>query len=155
MRDLKEPEFFWDEENYIAKCVIKLDNPQYEIITYAHCHPEDVDMCNEKTGCQIAYQRAIIKLIKWYKHTDINPRLAALKQLYYSMTMSNNFNPKSYENIMLQRQIRLLENELTEINKMIDDRYVQLDEYLKKKEHFYQMVRSMRRVKEEERKHEQ
>ena len=148
------PKFTWDEEHKIAKCDIDIqcDYP-ITISGIATCCPEDYDMSNEKTGCDIAYQRAIINLYKYYKANEIKPRLKALNQLYYSMEHSKYFNPKSYENKMLQRQIHQLENELNVTNDLLTERKEGLDEYLKDKEKFYQKIRSFRRVQEEELKH--
>lgn len=151
-----DPKFIWDEKNKTAQCNIEIKNIDYPVtITgIATCCPEDYDMSNEKTGCDIAYQRAIINLYKYYKAHEIKPRLKALNQLYYSMEHSKHFNPKSYENKMLQRQIHQLENELNIANDLLIERKEELKEYLDKKENFYQKIRSFRRVQEEERKHQ-
>ena len=151
---MKEPKFTWDEETGIARCYITIKNLSNQtIIGEAHCHPEDMDMCSEKTGCEIAYFKAVIKMLKHYIDNNLQPRLNALNKLYYSMNMSQQFNPKSYENKMLQRQIRLTKNELDTAKEWLDDRKVELKEYLKRKDDFYAMVRSMRRVEKEEEKH--
>lgn len=149
-----DPQFEWDENNKIARCtiIINTEMPQ-PIVGQAICAPEDMDMCNEKTGCDIAYQRAIIKLLKWYKCYEIKPRLDSLNKLYYSMNKSKYFNSKSYENKMLQRQIRQLENELNVANDLINERKEILNEYIENKDKFYQMVRSLRRVEKEEELH--
>lgn len=152
---LKDPSFDWDEENKTARCSINVGSEEFPqlLVGTAVCAPEDYDMCNEKTGCDIAYHRVIIKLLKWYKQYDIKPRLEALKKLYYSMKMSNQFNPKSYENKMLQRQIRQIQNELDVTNDFLAERKQILNSYLQEKETFYQKIRSFRRVQEEEIKH--
>ena len=147
-----QPKFEWDEVTRTAHCYINIDDTQL-IIGSAKCCPEDYDMSSEKTGCEIAYYRASIKLIQHFIINDINPRLSALKQLYYSINQSSQYNAKSYESRMIRRQIRLVQNELDVAKDMLIDRKDQLKEYLKKKEEFYKMIRSMRRVTEEEAKH--
>ena len=148
-----QPKFEWDEVTRTAHCYISIDDSQL-IIGSAKCCPEDYDMSSEKTGCEIAYYRASIKLVQHFIMNDITPRLNALKQLYYSINHSSQYNPKSYESRMIRRQLRLVENELAIAKEMVVERKEQLKEYLKKKEEFYEMVRSMRRVKEEEAKHQ-
>lgn len=59
-------------------------------------------MMSEKTGCEIAFRRAKIEVLKSYRD-ELKIKLEALRQLYYSMNQSNKFNEKSYENKMLQR----------------------------------------------------
>ena len=62
------------------------------------------------------------------------------------MNRSKHFNPKSYENIMLWRQIRQKENDLATINDMITDQKKQLKEYIDEKEKFYKRVRANRKT---------
>lgn len=152
---INKPTFDWDSDNKIATCYISLgdDYVRHVILAQAKCSPEDEDMCSEKTGCEIAYYRAYIKTLRFYQDNEIKPQLNILKQLYHSMNISTKFNENSYENKMLQKTIRRLENELAISKHLIKEARDELKEYLKKKAHFYEMVRSMRRVEAEEAKH--
>lgn len=136
-----EPQFVWDEENGSALCVIQ---DEYNTFTgYAQCHENDTDMKSEKTGCEIAYRRA---RIKYFRHGRdvLKNKLEALNQLYYSMNKSKQFNSKSYENKMLQRQIRLTKFDLDTIKEMLATEEQSLREYLQKKDNFYNAVRRRR-----------
>ena len=103
-------EYKWDPETHTATCIFTIDGVEYR--GYAVCHPDDLDFESEKTGCFIAIMRAQIKICQDYIKNNLKPRLKALNQLYYSMNRSNKFNPNSYENKMLQRQIQLTKSEL-------------------------------------------
>ena len=65
----KEPLFSYNPESGEASCLIegKDGNIIYGI---AKCHPDDMDMANEKTGCNYAYKRAYIKVLQAYKKED-------------------------------------------------------------------------------------
>lgn len=135
-----EPQFVWD--NGIASCV--LTDGENVFCGTASCHPDDQDMMSEKTGYEIAYRRAKIESLRYYRNT-LKLQLKALKQLYYSMNQSSHFNPKSYENKMLQRQIRMIELDLTVVKEMLVHDQQKLKEYLSEKDKFYVAVRRRRK----------
>lgn len=60
------------------------------------------------------------------------------------MNQSKHFNAKSYENVMLQRQINMIKTDLDTIKEMIVDEQQKLNEYLTEKEKFYQKIRANR-----------
>lgn len=60
------------------------------------------------------------------------------------MVHSSKFNPESYENTMLQRQIRLLEFDLTTINEMIAYERKNLKAYIDDKDRMYKHIRMKR-----------
>ena len=135
-----EPQFTW--ENGVASCI--LTDGENVFCGMASCHPDDQDMMSEKTGYEIAYRRAKIKSLRYYRNT-LKLQLKALKQLYYSMNQSTHFNPKSYENKMLQRQIRMIEFDLTMVKEMLTSEELRLREYLAEKDKFYVAVRRRRK----------
>ena len=142
MKKVKKPEFYF--ETGVAECI--LYNEDGHIFKgMAKCHPEDEDMMSEKVGCEIAQSRATIKALKYQKNCVIKPSIKALKQLYYSMRQSKKFNPKSYENIMLKRQIENWEWDLNLIEDMIDAEKTYLQNYIKDKEQMYQFIRKQRK----------
>lgn len=100
-------------------------------------------MCNEKTGYEIAMRRAMINSLKQYL-TELKAGYQALHQLYYSMKHSNKFNPESYENIMLQRQIRIFKFDIDEIKKIIATEKQKLMTYISEKDKFYNKIRKNR-----------
>ena len=103
-------------------------------------------MQNENTGCEIALRRATIMLYR--HHRDLlKAQLQALNQLYYSMNKSKRFNPDSYENIMLQRQINIIKTDLDTIKEMIIETQKSLQEYIRLKNDFYIAIRKNRAKK--------
>ena len=137
-----EPIFTWDEITGTASCI--LSDGEKIFTGFANCHPEDNDMCSEKTGCEIALRRAKINALKDYRN-EVKVRLSALNQLYYSMNRSKYFNKKSYENKMLQRQIRLTNFDLDTVKEMIVSEQQSLKSYIDEKEKFYNKTRLRRK----------
>lgn len=138
----KEPYFEWDKENGQALCIIE-DSEGHLFIGTATCHKDDKDMMSRRTGEEIAYRRAKIENLKFIK-SNLKLQLKALNQLYYSMNQSKNFNIKSYENKMLQRQIRAKDFDLTTIKEMLITEQQNLRTFLKEKNEFYNKIRSNR-----------
>ena len=137
----------FDKETGAATCVF--DSKYGNIVGTAQCHPDDKDMCSELTGTTIAAERANRKYLQLCK-VECKGQLAALNQLYYSMKHSSNFNPKSYENKMLQRQIRFIEDDLATIKQMLSDSYRSLKKYIDEKEKFYTKLRTLRKAQNHE-----
>ena len=88
-----EPIFLWDEETGTATCLINENNKNF--VGVAICHPEDADMMSEKTGSEIAFKRAVIKVLYDIKY-DLSLTYKTLNQLYLDMKMSPKFNENSY-----------------------------------------------------------
>lgn len=139
-----EPIFTWDPENRTAICAIT--DGKNTFYGTAYCHPDDLDMMGEKTGCEIAFRRARIKAYK-YNSSQLKERLAGLNQLYYSMKHSKKFNPKSYENKMLQRQIRLITSDLATLKEMVASEEQELKALIAAKEGFYKAIRQQRQAR--------
>lgn len=136
-----EPIFNWDEEAGIASCILSDGEKVYT--GFAQCHPDDEDMKGEKTGCEIALKRAKINALRGYRD-ELKIRLSALNQYYYSMNMSYRFNEKSYENKMLQRQIRQIKFDLDTTKEIIATEELSLRAYIKSKDVFYTQTRKRR-----------
>ena len=101
------------------------------------------DFVNEFTGCEIANRRMSIKVLQTHKY-ELNIRLSALNQLYYSMKHSKKFNEKSYENKMLQRQINMVKQDIQTVKEMIEEERNSLKSYIDAKDDFYKKVRVKR-----------
>ena len=136
-----EPIFNWDEETGIASCI--LNDGQKVYTGFAQCHPDDEDMKGQKTGCEIAFRRARIDALRGYRD-ELKIRLSTLNQLYHSMNISYRFNEKSYENKMLQRQIRQISFDLDTAKEMIATEQESLRAYIKEKDNFYTKTRIRR-----------
>ena len=141
MKKIK-PIFNYDKETGCSTCVIETKYGKFS--GTACCHPDDMDMASEKVGCEIAYSRAAIDSLKYERDNIIKPSLKALKQLYYSMRHSKKFNPKSYENKMLKRQIENWEMDLNNINTMIKSEKDWVRDYINTKEILYTNIRNNR-----------
>lgn len=136
------PLFRWDPETGVASCVL-LDGDNI-FIGSATCSPEDRDMMSEKTGYHIAQYRAQISYLKHLRDNVLKPRLAALKQLYFSINKSKHFNDKSYETKMLRRQIYMTSSDLDLIKEDLVLLKQELNSYLDEKAKFYKKVRENR-----------
>lgn len=136
-----EPIFTWDEESGVASCILSDGEKIYT--GFAQCHPDDNDMKGEKTGCEIAFKRARIHALRGYRD-ELKIKLSTLKQLYYTMNRSKHFNPKSYENRMLQRQLRMINFDLDTVKEILATEEQNLREYLKNKDDFYVKTRIRR-----------
>lgn len=138
----REPVFEWNEENGQAYCVIT-DNKDRMFIGMATCHPDDADMQSRRTGEEIAFRRARIENLRAVR-SDLDNELRALNQLYHSMKNSTRFNPKSYENIMLQRRIRATTFDLTTVKEMLATERENLRNLIQEKDKFYNQIRAHR-----------
>ena len=136
-----EPIFNWDEETGVASCILSDGEKVYT--GFAQCHPDDEDMKGQKTGCEIAFRRARINALRGYRD-ELKIQLKALDQLYHSMNISYRFNEKSYENKMLQRQIRMINFDLATTKEMIAGEEQNLIAYIKSKDVFYVQTRKRR-----------
>lgn len=138
----KEPYFEWNAEDGQTYCIIT-DNTGKIFCGTATCHEDDKDMMSRRTGEEIAFRRARMEQMR-YIRDNIKIELQALKQLYYSMNRSKHFNPKSYENKMLQRQIRMKTFDLDTIKEMLATERENLKELLQEKDKFYKQIRAHR-----------
>ena len=138
-----EPIFSWNEETGTASCI--LGNNEKIYTGFAQCHPDDIDMKGEKTGCEIAFRRAKIHALRGYRD-ELKIKLSALNQLFYTINKSKHFNPKSYENKMLQRQIRITNFDLDTTKEIIATEEQNLREYIQKKDEFYNHTRARRKA---------
>lgn len=143
---MTEPSVIWDAENNIATCTL-IDDQGRKFVGTAKCHPDDLDFSNELTGGVIASHRAMIKYLRSIKRDILQPELRALKQLYYSMNQSKKFNPNSYENKMLQRQIHIKEEDLATIEEELVSLQQKLKLFIATKDATYKKLRQNRAIK--------
>ena len=138
----KEPYFEWNEDMGLTTCIFE-DNKGRIFVGTATCHPDDEDMKSRRTGEEIAFRRARIELIKAMRE-EVKIELRVLNQLYYSMNQNTRFNSKSYENKMLQRQIRMKTFDLDTIKEMLTTEQQSLKKLIQEKDDFYKQVRNHR-----------
>ena len=134
-------QYQWDEDSGRALCLLEASNQCY--IGTATCAEVDQDMKSEKTGCEIAYHRA---LINYFKHSkeQIKSELSGLNKYYYTINQSKYFNQNSYENKMLQHQIKIREQDLADISIEIRNEQIYLKDYITRKAEFYDKLRKKR-----------
>lgn len=148
----KNMAFIFDEENGTTVCEMKYDNNYF--YGEAVCANEDMDMLNKKTGQEIAFHRACIDVMK-YEKNKLRIEYNGLKSAYYSMKHSKKFNPKSYEAIMLRRQMNMRENDISQLKVDIKTEKQYIKNYIEEKDAFYKKMRTIRKEKELEKEHSQ
>lgn len=135
---MKKPIFTWDLENGEALCIIKdKENVYYGI---AKCHPEDMDMKSERTGCFIAEERAKIMMLS-HKRDELKIELKALKKYYASMNKSKYFDKTSYPIRRLLDHISKIEADITDVKELLQYEKNFLNTYINEKEKLYQRIR--------------
>ena len=138
---MKKPQFSWDPKDGAALCIIYDKNNVY--YGTAKCHPEDTDMMSEKTGCEIAYMRAILQSLK-KQRDELKCELKGLKKYYYSINQSKHFNKDSYEVRLLISHIKLITEDISILKELIKIQRERLNDFLKNKSTFYQKIRKNR-----------
>lgn len=137
------PKFFFNGEDGSSLCIIETKNKTY--VGAAQCADADRDMMSEKTGCEIAYHRAIIRSLEDRKE-ELNAKLNGLKEYYYSMNTSQYFNPNGYEARRLQRHINMLKDDIGITKELIQDEKDFLKKYMNDKANFYARIRHNRKA---------
>ena len=107
----------------------------------AKCHPDDYDMCSERTGYFIAEMRANIQKLRWCRDNEIIPVLKSYKHLYDCILHSPKANKDSYEAHCIYREIKKLEADLKEIRLAIKEERDYLRNYIAEKDHIYRRIR--------------
>lgn len=132
-------ETFYNFDGIVSTCTI-LDGHNIFVGT-AFCHEDDADMVSERTGLFIAEGRAIIKRYQHIKNNQLKPAIQILKHLENNLRQSKYFNEKSHDFVMLQRQIRIKEEELDVIEQQIAMEKQGLKDYIAQKDKLYTKIR--------------
>lgn len=136
-------EYKWDKETGTTiASVILIDGNKIE--AEAHCHPDDMDMCNEQTGHVLADFKLLVKAYQYQKNHVLQPKLKMLLHLKSLFERNPNYNKNSYENKMLYKQIALLKQEIAEVKYLIENTKQQRREYINLKDAFYKKIRAKR-----------
>ena len=122
----------WNPDTGISICTIEYNG--FKFYGYAQCAPEDDPYKSELTGGNISTWRAELKLLKHIKRCETEPKIAALRHVFFTMKHSKQYNSKSYEaKRLFQEYINLL-NELEEINAQIKDTEQTITTYIEAKD---------------------
>lgn len=98
----------FDEETGISSVTIGTDYGQFHATS--KLHNEDLDISSSYAGCEYAEMRAIIKYMK--KRIEvINNQIKGLENYQKQLLDRADYNPKSSENIVLRKQLEILNNE--------------------------------------------
>ena len=54
----------------------------YQFLGVAQCHSEDMDFANERVGLTIAEARAVLKVLRFVRDTEVAQQIKILKHLY-------------------------------------------------------------------------
>lgn len=136
---MKQPKYDWCEPAGVATCTIYYQDQEF--LGQAYCHIDDKDMQSKLTGQIIAEARAHIKYLRFVRDHELRPQLKALYQLYYSMKHSQNFNKKSYEAIMLYKQIKSVQKDMDAVKEEIKNAQTFIKDYIDQKENDFKRIR--------------
>ena len=128
-----------DSEKGIYECICFCNGRKF--VGEAHMSPNDKDMQSEKTGFFIAECRANIKCLKYIIQCELKPQIKILTHLNGNMKSSKFYQPKSYEAKMVQKQLYILQDQLTATQQDLVDEEQYLKKYIEKKEELYQRIR--------------
>lgn len=138
-----EPKFYFNPEEGSSLCVIQTKNKTF--VGTAQCLETDRDMMSEKTGCEIAYHRAVIHTLEAHL-SDLKNELMGLHKYYYSINTSKYFEADSYMTNMLKSQMQQREDDIRTTKKMIAAEKEYLKNYMADKAQFYKKVRRNRKA---------
>lgn len=138
-----EPQFYFNPDDGSSMCVIETKNKTF--IGTAQCLDSDRDMMSEKTGCEIAYHRAIIHTLENHV-SDLKNELMGLHKYYYSVNQSKYFDANSYMTNMLISQMQQREDEISLTKELIRNEKEYLKKFMSDKAEFYQKIRHNRKA---------
>lgn len=122
-------------------CTIKYGDEVY--VGRAKCHPDDMDMANTLTGQEIAYKRALVKMLKT-EIKSVKTELKLFKNFYTSLAQSKKFNERCYAAYKLRKEIKSLEYTLEQLVKTLNALKSSIQIYINKKDELYKAIRKNR-----------
>ena len=139
----REPKFYFNPEYGSSMCVIETKNKTF--VGTAQCLDSDRDMMSEKTGCEIAYHRAIIHTLESHV-SDLKNELMGLHKYYYSVNQSKYFDENCYMTNMLKSQMQQREEEIQVTKELIQKEKKYLKNFMEDKAQFYKKIRRNRKA---------
>ena len=100
---------------------------------------------SEKTGCEIAYHRAIINSLKDRKN-ELSIKLSGLRDYYYTMNCSKYFKEDDYAIRRLVSHMDMLIDDIAITKDLIKEEQDYLKKYMSDKADFYKKIRNNRKV---------
>ena len=114
-----------------------------EFIGKAVCNPKDYDMYSVRTGENIAFTRAQIKMLQAEKR-EMRIKLEALLHLQSTIKNSKHYNIKGYVENRISNHITIYYNDILNIQEDIEDLRKILKDYIDGKEKIYQKIRKQK-----------
>jgi len=102
-------------------------------------------MMSEKTGCEIAYHRAVIHALEDHL-VELKSELSGLNKYFYTINQSKYYEPESYMAQMLFRQIQQRNDDIRITKNMISKEKTNLKQYMENKAEFYKKIRHNRKA---------
>ena len=137
------PNFYFNPEDGSSLCVITTKSKTY--VGTAQCLETDRDLMSEKTGCELAYHRAVIRALQ-DRLTELKSELAGLKKYFYTVNQSKYYDANSYMAQMLIRQIEQREDDIDATKKMIAEEKSYIKNFIVDKAKLYKQIRDHRKV---------
>ena len=131
----------WNEKTGIT--IYKVhdkDNKFY--VGISECHPDDKEFQSQEFGEALAAVRATIDFLRDLRDNEIIPQLKMIKHLYTNMTTSKQYDPKSYEAVMVRRKYFQLQGQYEAIRSQIRQFKDQEEYLIDTKESFNTIIRS-------------
>ena len=100
---------------------------------------------SEKTGCEIAYHRALITALR-SRRDELQIQYQGLHNYYYTMNKSKWFNENSYEARRLNSHMSMLLEDIDALKEEIKAEQNFLRNYMKDKAEFYKKIRHNRKA---------
>ena len=138
-----QPRFYFNEEDGSSLCILAGKKKTY--IGSAQCAETDRDMMSEKTGCEIAYHRAIIRSFE-DRLAELKNELMGLHKYFYSVNKSKYYDENDYMAVMLRRQIQQREDDIDYTKRLIKMEKDFLKNYMNDKAEFYKKIRRNRKA---------
>lgn len=142
MKHEETTKFDYNKETGAATAIIHVKGKVY--VGTAYCHPDDMEFANQLTGCDIAYRRASIKMLKDIRDNELIPGLKSLNAYLYSINKGKYFNKKDPMVKILYHNINIRQEEIDMVDEMIKNQRQDLREYLASKEKLYSQFREKR-----------
>lgn len=139
----RDPQFYFNPEDGSSLCVITTKSKTF--VGTAQCADADRDMMSEKTGCEIAYHRAIIHALQDHL-SELKNELMGLRKYYYSVNQSKYYDSTGYMSVMLKSQIQQREDDIDTTKKMIYSEKEYLKNFMTDKAEFYKKIRRNRKA---------
>ena len=128
-----------------ATCLIMYKDGSCSV-GYAYCHPDDMDVKSNYTGCHIAFVRANINRVT-QERDALKNQLKSLNDFYCVINQSKHYNADGYEATMLRRKISQVQAQLDDTREELAEIKKGLRDYMATKAKFAERYREKQKAK--------